>query len=95
MAKDFVGKVPQTSLVLKENPLVLSSPIIPVSFRSFDMSISKARREHLRGARLCYKLEDPMCVEKTTTLAPALNTASKDTSIPENTLFENFTHSEL
>ena len=60
----FCGRRPTDFSYIESNPLVLSSQIIPVSFRSFDMPIS--RRAYRGGARLCYKLEDPVCAENTT-----------------------------
>ena len=46
-----------------EDPLQLNGPTIPVLFRSFNISYFNSKHSCNRaGARLCYKLKDPMCV---------------------------------
>ena len=51
----------------KSELLVLNSTIIPVSFRLFDFSRS-IRPHRRKGARLCYKLENPECVQNSSTV---------------------------
>ena len=62
-----VGFEPDGFHYPKSKPLILNSIIIPVSFRSFDFSQSVMPLQR-KGARLCYKLENPECVQNSRTV---------------------------